>query len=51
MNKILKILLHVFLADIIISIKQNNSLFKTSIYLQTTFTTETHLAHGLTFAQ
>jgi hypothetical protein len=51
MSKRLKILLQVLLADIIIPVKQNNSLFKISIYLQTTFATKTHLLQGITFAQ
>jgi hypothetical protein len=33
------------------SVKENNSLLKVSMYLQTTFAAETHLTEGLMFAR
>jgi hypothetical protein len=41
----------VLLADLIMLVKENNSLFKISKYLQITFDAETQLAEGLTFAR
>jgi hypothetical protein len=41
----------VVLTDVIILVKGKNSLLKISLYLQTTFAAETHLAEGITFAR
>jgi hypothetical protein len=50
-NNIILVLLQVLLTDIIMSVTENNPLLKISVYCQTTFEAETHLATGLTSAR